>query len=253
MTDPGDRNEERLSLGTNSREINHAVGREQMVLTHAVPRSEKKAAVFLLKKDAPEDIFTAAIAGHTNIVAALLKQDPKRVNLRDYGGKAALHWAALNGQNDMVQFLIAQKAEVNGLDAEGFTALHWAAMFDKSDGAPVLLANGADYNLKDPKFEWTPLRLAVIHGHLATADVLLKSGSNPNLRDELELPLLLKAVLSGNQGMVALLLARQADANAKDSAGETALEEALAGGNQEIIGLLRRNGAQEPMRAASEN
>ena len=123
-TDSGERDEEKLSPGINPRGISSDVGREQMVLTNTDPRNGKEAAVFLVKTEASEDIFAAAIAGHSTIVPTLLKQEPKRVNLRDCGGKTALHWAALHGQKNVATVLLAQKAEVNALDAEGFTALH---------------------------------------------------------------------------------------------------------------------------------
>src|SRR6266704_134039 len=45
---------------------------------------------FLLEKGAAEDIFAAAIVGHTDQVAALLKEDPKLINARDGDGRTAL-------------------------------------------------------------------------------------------------------------------------------------------------------------------
>lgn len=240
----GDLEKVKACLVKDPAQINAADAKGRTVLTCAVLSGKKEIVDFLLEKGATEDIFAAAIAGHTDKVAALLKQDPKLVNTRDSSGKAALHWAALYGQKKVVELLLAGKADVNLLDADGFTALHWAAMFDKSAVAEVLLTNKADYNLKIAKFGWTPLRLAVLHGHLATAEVLLKGGSDPNVKDEENIPLLNQAIISGHKAMVELLLANKADLNAKDSEGDSAMDEAMEAGRKEIIELMRQRGAK---------
>ena len=131
------------------------------------------------------------------------------------------------------------------LDEVGFTALHWAVMFNKSDVAELLLTNKADMTIKVAKFGWTPLRLAVIHGHLATAGVLLKGGADPNFSDGENIPLLHQAIITGRKDMVALLVANKMDVNKKDPEGETPLAEALEQGNKEMIEFLRQRGAKE--------
>ena len=240
----GDLERVKACLVKDPKQINAADAKGRTVLDRAVLSGKKEVVEFLLENGATEDIFAAASAGHTNKAAGFLKQDPKLANARDSGGKAALHWAALYGQKKMVELLLAAKADVNLLDADGFTALHWAVMFDRSDVVEVLLANKADLNIKVAKFGWTPLRLAVIHGHLAAAEVLLKGGSDPNVKDADNIPLLHQAIISGNKGMVELLLANKADPNAKDSEGDSSMDEAIEAGRKEIIELMRQRGAK---------
>jgi cytohesin len=156
-----------------------------------------------------------------------------------------LHWAALYGQRKVVELLLAEKADLNSLDENGFTPLHWAAMFNKSDVVEVLLANKAHLNLKVQKYGWTPLRLAVTHGHLATAEALLNAGADPNEADEGNMPLLHFAVIRGKKEMVELLLAKKANVNTKDSEGDTALDEAVEQANKEIAEILRKHGGKE--------
>ena len=241
----GDLARVKACLARDPKQIDAADVKGRTVLACAVLGGKREIVEFLLEQGATEDIFAAAIAGHTDKVATFLKQDRKLINAKDSGGKAALHWAALSGQQKIVELLMAEKADVNLLDEGGFTALHWAAMFNKSDVAEILLANKADFNIKVAKFGWTPLRLAVIHGHLETAEALLKGGANPNVKDEDNIPVLHQAVISGNKAMVQLLLASKADVNMKDSDGETPLGEALESGKKEIIELLRQHGAKE--------
>jgi ankyrin repeat protein len=224
--------------------VNTADAKGRTVLTCAALSGKREIVDFLLANGASEDIFTAAIAGHTNRITTLVKADPKLVNATDSSGKTVLHLAALNGQKNAVELLLAEKANVNALDGDGFTPLHWAVMFNKSDVAEVLLTNKADTTIKVAKYGWTPLRLAVIHGHKATAEVLLKGGADPNVKDADNIPLLHQAIIVGKKEMVELLLANKCDINMKDSEGDTPLSEAMEQGNKEIIEFLRQRGAK---------
>ena len=240
----GDLEKVRAYLEKDPKQINATDSKGRTVLGRAARSGKKELVEFLLDKGATEDIFAAAIVGHTDKVAAFLKQDPKLINARDNGGKTALHWAALYGQEKVMELLLAEKADVNSLDEDGFTPLHWAATFDQSEAVKVLLANKADMNLKVQKYGWTALRLAVIHGHMATAEALLNGGADPNLKDQESIPLLNQAVIRGKKEMVGLLLDKKADVNKKDAEGETALDEAEEQGNKEIIEFLRQYGAK---------
>ena len=234
----------KADLSRDPKQIDLVDAKGRTVLSRAERSGKKELVEFLLEKGATEDIFAAAIVGHTDKVAAFLKQDPKLLNARDGDGKTALHWAALYGQTKVMELLLANKADVNSLDEDGFTPLHWAATFNQSDAVKLLLANKANMNIKVQKYGWTPLRLAVIHGHMATAEALLNGGADPNLKDEDNIPLLNQAVIRGKKEMVGLLLDKKADLNKKDSEGETALDEAEEQGNKEIIEFLRQHGAK---------
>ena len=241
----GDLEKVKTYLSQDPKQVDTTDAKGRTVLDCAILSGKKELVEFLVEKGATENIFAAAVCGHVDKVAELLKQDPKLANARDKGGKTPLHWAAFYGQKKVVELLLAQKADVNALDNDGFTPLHWAAEFDRSDVVEVLVNNKADFNIKVAKYGWTPLRLAVIHDHIATADVLMKKGSDPNVKDDENIPLLLQAVMSGKKDMVELLLARKADVNAKDSDGETALDEAFEKGNQDIIAILIKRGGKE--------
>jgi len=231
-------------LVQDSKQINSADAKGRTVLVRAAIGGKKEIVNFLLEQGATEDIFVAAMVGHTEKVAALLKQDPQLLNARDRSGKAALHWAAFHGQLKVVELLLAEKANVNLLDGEGFTPLHWAVMFNKRDVVEVLLANKADTTIKVARFGWTPLRLAVIHGHRATAEVLLKNGADPNLEEEDQIPVLHQAVICGRIEMIELLLANKAAINAQDSEGDTPMDEAVEVKRKDILDLLRQHGGK---------
>ena len=147
----GDLEKVRAYLEQDPKQINATDSKGRTVLGRAERSGKKELVEFLLEKGATEDIFAATIVGHTDKVAALLKQDPKLINARDSDGKTALHWAALYGQNKVMELLLANKADVNSLDEDGFTPLHWAATFNQSDAVKLLLANKANMNHQGPE------------------------------------------------------------------------------------------------------
>src|SRR5436190_10264426 len=240
----GDLEKVKAYLSQDPKQIDLVDAKGRTVLDRAARSGKHDVVEFLLASGATEDIYGAVIVGHVDKVAAFLKQDKKLVNARDSGGKAPLHWAALYGQKKVMELLLAEKADVNLLDGDGFTPLHWATTFNKRDAVELLLANKANMNIKVEKYGWTPLRLAVIHGHMAAAEALLNGGADPNAKDDENIPLLHQAIIRGKKEMVELLLDKKADLNTKDSAGETALDEAEEQGNKEIIELLRQHGAK---------
>ena len=240
----GDLERVKAYLSQDPKQIDLVDAKGRTVLDRGTRSGKQEVVEFLLAKGATEDIYAAAIVGHVDKVAAFLKQDKKLVNARDSGGRVPLHWAALYGQTKVMELLLAQKADVNLLDGDGFTPLHWAATFNKRDAVELLLANKADMNIKVERYGWTPLRLTVIHGHMAAAEALLNGGADPNAKDDENIPLLNQAVIRGKKEMVELLLDKKADVKTKDSQGETALDEAVEQGNKEIIELLRQHGAK---------
>ena len=164
----GDLERVKAYLSQDPKQIDLVDAKGRTVLACAARSGKQEVVEFLLEMGATEDIYAAAIVGHVDKVAAFLKQDKKLVNAKDSGGRAPLHWAALYGQKKVMELLLAEKADVNLLDGDGFTPLHWATTFNKSDAVELLLANKANMNIKVEKYGWTPLRLAVIHGHMAT-------------------------------------------------------------------------------------
>src|SRR5205807_2092934 len=128
-------------------------------------------------------ICDAAGKGDLGTVQSLLKGNPKLVFSKDNKSDTPLHLAASHGYPDVVELLLADKAEVDAkTDKEG-TRLQWAA--DKSHlyVAELLIANKADVNAKDND-EWTPLQCAAYQGHADVVTLLLTDKADPNTRNK---------------------------------------------------------------------
>jgi ankyrin repeat protein len=65
------------------------------------------------------------------------------------------------GHKDVVELLLANKADVNAKSNGGWTPLHEAAMSGHKEVAGLLLANKAEVNAKDNKGE-TPLHMVLL-------------------------------------------------------------------------------------------
>jgi ankyrin repeat protein len=125
-------------------------------------------------------IDAAVEAGDLNAVKALIKQDPRLVNVKGWGDSTPLHLAALNDRTEIATFLLAQKADVNAKTTKEATALHFAAQRNNRQLAVILLAHGADINAVDAS-GWTPADRAVKWKHLEMSDFLKKHRGRSNL------------------------------------------------------------------------
>jgi ankyrin repeat protein len=122
------------------------------------------------------EIHDAAKSGALAKVKALLKENPKLVFSKDNEGRTPLFVAADNGCKDIVELLLANKAEVNARDNLGYTPLHLAACWGK-DVVELLLANGADVNAKT-KYLLTPLEVAVLADNQNVVKLLRAHGGH---------------------------------------------------------------------------
>lgn len=59
-------------------------------------------------------------------------------------GAPALHYATINGREEVVRELLARQYNARAVDEQGWTPLHYAALFDQRNIAALLLENGAD-------------------------------------------------------------------------------------------------------------
>ena len=88
-----------------------------------------------------------------------------------------LHCAAYKGFKDIVELLIANKADIDANNNYGETPLHWTAVSGHEDVAELLLASGANVDAETERGV-TPLHWAESRGHKDVADLLRQHGGH---------------------------------------------------------------------------
>ena len=87
--------------------------------------------------------------------------------------------AAWAGQNDAVELLLNNGADVNAVDGFGRTALWYVALGGHADTARLLISRGANVNAPKGNYSrgTTPLEKAIEDGEKDVVEVLLENGA----------------------------------------------------------------------------
>jgi len=218
-------------------------GRTPLML--AVERGYKDIVELLQAHNAEDTLFDAARVGDVETVKTLLDKNPELIRSSDENGKTALHYAARFGKKDIVELLLANKADINAKNKDGRTPLHQAA--ERSDGnlIELLLAHKAEINARDIH-GITPLMLAAAEGSWGVLEVLVNK-SDVNVTDDSGSAALHYAAGMGREEVAGLLMKYNADVNAKNNRGETPISTAMHHAIQpaKLIALLRQHGGHE--------
>lgn len=191
-------------------------------LDYAIDRGRKEMIEFLQSKgghrttkDFPDQPFktarfyAAVQANDVDLTHRLLDDTPELAKSRGVTGETPMHWAAANGSNEIIDLLLADKADINAQEAN--------------------------------KFGGTPLHWAVKHHHFATVKHLIEKGGDPkiiNLRSNQTL-LHVAAENSDDVQLIEFLLSKGIDPKAKDRLGKTALDYATQHGHLTVASKLK--------------
>ncbi len=158
--------------------------------------------------------------------------------------------AAMRGDAEAVETLIARGADVNVPQGDGMTALHWAA--ERADAALVriLLEAGAAVDAVTRIGDYTPLHLAAKAGSADAVEALLEAGGDPHVVTETGAVTAVHfAAGAGSADAIASLAGRGAEVDARESErGQTPLMFAAANGRVDAVRALLTLGADVELR-----
>eukprot|EP00752_Nemacystus_decipiens_P010771 g9583.t2 len=153
---------------------------------------------------------------------------------RDFTGKAALHHAVadVEERHEVVQKLLAAKAEVNIRDARGNSPLHIACQHGHIHIVKTLIIYSANAGARNEDL-MTPLHIASLNLHIKIVSVLLKENQGPMVTAE------------DARGWTALHYACRTLAQVESSASITAKKDLdiIREGAEEVVQQLLRHGA----------
>jgi ankyrin repeat protein len=133
-------------------------------------------------KSRDEELLDAARAWDAGKVDVMLGEgaDPNAAGESD--GKTALHFAAMLGNRQMVDALLAKDANPNARDALGKTPLHYAGAAMQASITAALVAAGADRRAEDADGN-TPVHAAAEAGDVATVKGLVGETADAAAKD----------------------------------------------------------------------
>ncbi|MDZ4832069.1 MAG: ankyrin repeat domain-containing protein [Phycisphaerae bacterium] len=223
-------------------------------LIHAVRQKDAKAVEMILaggadanKKDdvggGRTALHWAVKEGQKEIIEVLLK-NKANLEATDRVGKTALSMAAENKDGaSMVAFLLEKGANVNPRDQIGGSPLLWAAGLGATESVKLLVAKGADVNVVDVN-GLTPLLWAAGIGSPETVETLLKAGAKTEVADKISGDTaLMRAARTGRGESVILLVKAGAPINARNNSGQSAFMLAATSGTPEKLKALKDGGA----------
>lgn len=196
------------------------------------------ASIFL-KDNKNRTPYSIAFIKGMDYVKALIADES--INDKDKVGKSLIHYAATEGEFDIINYLISRKADVNNRDNSDSIALDYALLrpdsLDHAKSAEILIKSSS-LNAKTKDFDY-------LYRVLKTEDL--------EFRFEFNKTALHIAAEQGHLGFVSLFIEKGVNLELRDRPGNTSLHTAVVNNNIDVIKLLLKNGAQIDARDYNNN
>lgn len=156
----------------------------------------------------------------------------------------ALRKAAIKGNFERAQKLLAEGAEVDYRDTNQLTPLYFAASHGFNDITRLLLARGANPDVgKDKDLEGSALTQAAYWGHFDVVRTLVEYKADLNLKGYELRSALHEAIWKGREEIATFLVEAGTKTDTKSRMDATPLQDAIANDLRRAAVALCRNGA----------
>lgn len=190
-----------------------------------------------------EVFLRAARAKDVKRCAEILQSTPELVNSVEAGGFTAMHFAAFNGDLEMIKMLLDHHADASVANYDGNTPLVMAVKGHQIDAIHALLKAGVDINHSSSPGA-TPVLHAAAMGYVDVIRLLVSSGANVCTEPTECGSLLHWGCHSGDINCVgAILYEFGVPINTVDAHGGPALFTALFMKKTEVVQFLLEHGA----------
>lgn len=185
-------------------------------------------------------LITASKSGNLEAVKQALNEGTN-VNEIDNRGYTPLMWAVSFGYNDIVEYLISQRAklDIQGGGISGLSPLIMASNNGNKEAVMLLVEAEADINFQDKNSGKTALFYAIENGYEDIADYLIDQGADVNIKSSYkqETPLMW-AVEANNNYLLKRLIEAGANVDLKNGIRLTALNYAKGYKREGMVNIL---------------
>jgi ankyrin repeat protein len=191
----------------------------------------------------PEDaVYDAAKANDLGRVRQMIEANPALLNRKDpQFGATPLHFAALRGSQDVVEYLVGKGADQTIRNRNGETAMQVADRAGRKNVVALLSGAAAPVSAAE-----SPIFDAAKRGDLGTVRQLVQSDPAELKKKDAAFGAtpLHWAALRGHKDVVTFLLSAGADTKATNRDGETPLQVARRAGKNDVVEVLTKGSSQ---------
>ncbi|XP_054252215.1 ankyrin repeat domain-containing protein 24 [Indicator indicator] len=190
-----------------------------------------------------EKLLQAVDYNDAGRVTSLLVRKGLVATKLDSEGKSAFHLAAMRGNVDCLEAMLAHGVDAMTKDSSGYTALHLASKHGHPQCVSKLLQASCPVDLADSSGK-TALHHAAASGCISCSEILCDFKAPLNIKDKDGFTPLILAAKMNHPELCRYLMHRGAAVNSRDQQGRTALMLACENGSVETVEVLVSGGAR---------